>query len=133
MGVQGTSFRQSLVLGAIAFGVTLATIIGVRLDQAALTVVAGVACGVGASIPTGLFIVLLMRRRDVRSDRRVVRRYGREMTATPPVVLVAPSAMPQLPQPATWQGTLGASLPAQRRFAVIGEEGIDDGSDCWQD
>ena len=132
MAGQLVSLRQSVVWGAIAFGVTLAVIIGVRLDQAALAAVVGVACGVGASIPTGMLIVLLMRRRDLTSERRAARGYGREMVQSPPVVVVAPPAAPRLSQPATWQGPSGASIPAQREFTVIGEEGIEDGFDHRQ-
>jgi hypothetical protein len=129
------SVRRHLLWGAIAFGVALALVIGIRLDQAALAVVAGVTCGVGASIPTGLLVVFLLRRRDAAaSERRRARRYGRE-PASPPVVVVTPSSAPQLPQGTAWPGApgaYGAPLPAQREFAVIGEEGVEDEFDLWQ-
>lgn len=124
------SMRQSVLWGAIAFGVTLALVVGLRLDKAALTVVVGVACGIGASIPTGLLIVYLMRRRDLVEDGR---RRGRELAGSPPVVVVAPSALPQMPHQNNWSGPFGSPLPVRREFAVIGEEGVDDGHDYWQD
>jgi len=130
MSGEQVSWRRSIAWGIIAFGVVLAAIIGIRLEKAALTAVVGVACGVGASIPTGLLVVLLLRRRDMQSERRDVK--TREVTP-PQVVVVAPPAMPQLPQPMAWPGAYPTPLPAQRKFSVIGEEGIDDEFDYWQE
>jgi hypothetical protein len=124
------SMRQNMVWGAIAFGVTLALVVGLRLDKAALTVVVGVACGIGASIPTGLLVVYVMRRRHTGEAER---RRARGVAGSPPVVVVAPPAAPQLPQPAGWSGPFAAPTPVRREFAVIGEEGVDSGQDYWQD
>lgn len=123
--------RQSLTWGVVAFGVALAVVIGVRLDRAALAVVVGVACGVMAGIPTSLLIVLLLRRRDAANEKRKARDEGREIARQPPVVVVAPPAAPQLPQPTAWPGEYATPLPAQRKFAVIGEEGTEDEFDDW--
>lgn len=125
MAEEQVSLRQSGVWGAVAFGVALAVVIGVRLEQAALAVVAGVVCGVGASIPTSLLIVAMMRRRDARDARREARRQELRTTQVPPVVVVAPPAAPQLRQSAAWPGEYDL-LPAQRQFSVIGEEEIED-------
>jgi hypothetical protein len=125
------SIRRNLTWGAIAFGVALALVIGIRLDRAALAVIAGVTCGVGASIPTGLLVVFLLRRRDAARERQAARGYGRE-AASPPVVVVMAPAAPQLPQGTAWPGGYGAPVPAQREFAVIGEEGVEDEFDLWQ-
>ena len=123
--------RENGVWGAIAFGVTLAVIIGLRLEQAALAVVVGVACGVAASIPAGLLIFFLMRRNSARVPRATPY-YGREMASAPPVLVIQPPATPALPQATTWPGGYSMPVPAQREFAVIGEEGIEDGFDHWQ-
>lgn len=131
MTEQAGSTGQSLALGAVAFGVVLAAVIGVRLDQAALAVIAGVACGVAASIPTGLLVVFLLRRRDAADEKRAARGYGREMAPAAPVVVVAAPAAPQSPQPASWPGGFASPAPARRKFAVIGEEGTDDELDYW--
>ncbi|PKO21842.1 MAG: hypothetical protein CVU38_12690 [Chloroflexi bacterium HGW-Chloroflexi-1] len=66
----------------LAFGVTLALIVGQRMSTDAMAVVIGVAVGVAASVPTSLLLVALLRRerRDYRAD--------------PP-----PQAYPQLQQP----------------------------------
>ena len=130
MGEKTGSVRQGFVWGAITFGVALAVIIGVRLDQAALTAVVGVACGVGASIPTGLLVVWLLRRGDAIKEQRRARMAPRGLSQ-PPVVVVAPPAHPQLPQSTSWPGAYGAPAPAQREFAVIGEEETEYGFDYW--
>ncbi len=46
----------------LAFGVTLAVIIGQRMSTDAMAVVIGVAVGVAASVPTSLLLVALLRR-----------------------------------------------------------------------
>ena len=50
----------------MAFAVTLAVVVGRRLSDEALAVLAGAVCGVGAAIPTSLLIVAVSRRRDER-------------------------------------------------------------------
>jgi hypothetical protein len=126
---QGSS-RQNGMWGVVAFGVALAVVIGLRLNQAALAVVVGVICGVAAGIPTSLLIVWLLRWRDTQEEKR--REKGtRQGVPQPPVVVIAPSAVPQLPAQATWPGDYVAPLPAQRQFSVIGEEGTEDESDYW--
>ena len=119
---EGMSLRQSAAWGAVAFGVALAVIIGVRLEQAALAVVVGVACGVGASIPASLVIVSLLRRRATREEEQRTQRREHERAPAPPVVVIAPPQIPQLPQSTNWPGAYGSTVPTQRHFAVIGEE-----------
>ena len=121
--------RNNVVWGAIAFGVVLAIVIGVRLDQAALTAIVGVAFGIGASIPTGLLVVFLLRRKDAAESDHRSRTRDHVFGQTPSVVVVAPPATPQLPQPAAWSGGPISTVPSTRQFAVIGEEGIDDDFD----
>ena len=124
------SLRQSGILGAVAFGVALAVIIGVRLEQAALAALVGVVCGVGASIPTSLLIVAVLRRRDTQEQKRT-RSAEQQLARQPQVVVVAPPAAPQLPQPASWPGAYVPDMSAQRQFSIIGEEETQDGMDNW--
>jgi len=131
VGEERGSVGRNLTWGAVAFGVALALVIGMRLDRAALAAITGVTCGVGASIPTGLLVVYLLRRRDAANERQAARGYERER-ASPPVVVVTAPAAPQLPQGTAWPGGYGAPVPAQREFAVIGEEGVEDEFDLWQ-
>jgi hypothetical protein len=122
MAEEKLSLRQSGIWGAVAFGVVLAIIIGIRLDQAALAVAVGVVCGVGASIPTSLLIVALLRRRESREEQHKAK-INRGRTVQPPVVIVAPPSVPQLHPPASWSE---GYVPSQRQFSVIGEEETDD-------
>ncbi len=132
MSEKGTSLQHSGAWGVAAFGATLALIIGLRLNQAALAAMVGVICGIAASIPTSLLIVTLLRMRDegreargerrgVRGARRAAQSQWGEVGQPPVVVVTAPSA-PQLQQPTTWPGEYAAPLPVQRQFSIIGEE-----------
>jgi hypothetical protein len=119
MSEEKISLRRSGVWAVVAFGATLAVIVGVRLDQAALAAMVGVICGVGTSIPTSLLIVSLLRRKEERQGARS-REQG--INHSPPVVVIAAPAGSQLRQPMTWPGEHVTALPAQRQFSVIGEE-----------
>ncbi len=122
MSEETVSLRRSLLWGLIAFGVVLAGIIGVRLEQAALTVVVGVGCGVGASVPTSILIVALMHRRNEKQDNR-----KRPLAAQQPqVVVVTPQAAPQIQQAGAWPEQFALPVPSQRQFSVIGEDEVTD-------
>ena len=99
---------------AMVFAVTMAVIVGNRLSDEALAVLAGAVCGVGAAIPTSLLIIAVSRRRE---DQRV--RPSAPQSAYPPVVVVAPPNAQQ--RPYDWN-TLPPSLaaPMQRHFTVVG-------------
>ena len=101
-------------LVVLVFVVTLAVVVGNRLSDEALAVLAGAVCGVGAAIPTSLLIVVVSRRRD---ERRV--QPYTPQGVYPPVVVVAPPGGQQ--QPSDWN-TLPPSLtaPMQRHFTVVG-------------
>jgi len=77
--------KKAIVPLLMAFGVTLAIIVGQRMSTDAMAVVIGVAVGVAASVPTSLLLVALLRRERMGSWRP-------EPPAQPP-------AYPQLQQP----------------------------------
>ena len=54
--------RSAVVLMGIAFVVTLAIVVGLRLSTEAMAVVVGVIAGVAASIPTSLMVTWLITR-----------------------------------------------------------------------
>jgi hypothetical protein len=54
--------RKAVLPLMLAFGVTLAAIVGQRMSTDAMSVVIGVAVGVAASVPTSLLLVALLRR-----------------------------------------------------------------------
>ncbi len=113
--------RLKLLAGisAIVFAVTLAVIVGNRLSDEALAVLAGAVCGVGAAIPTSLLIISVSRRRDERQVHPPA-----SQTGYPPVVVVAPPG--GQPRQGNWNG-LPPSLaaPAQREFTVVGGTSAD--------
>jgi hypothetical protein len=104
----------TLVVGA--FAVTLAIVVGNRLSDEALAVLAGAVCGVGAAIPTSLLVVAVSRRRDEEGEKRA--QPSAPQGTYPPVVVVAPGGQQR---PNGWNG-LPSSLaaPAQRDFTVVG-------------
>ncbi len=106
-------------LVVVAFAVTLAMVVGSRLSDEALAVLAGAVCGVGAAIPTSLLIVAVSRRRD---EPRV--QSSMPQGAYPPVVVVTPPGGQQRPN--NWN-YLPPSLtaPVQRHFTVVGGSSVD--------
>lgn len=78
--------KTGIGLLLLAFGVTLAVIVGQRMSTDAMAVVIGVAVGVAASVPMSLLLVALLRRERAGSWR------SEPAASQPPVY-------PQLPQP----------------------------------
>jgi len=116
-GEHNKSWRRLKVfagLAVVAFAVTLAVVVGNRLSDEALAVLAGAVCGVGAAIPTSLLIVAVSRRRD---EPRVQPAVGQGIY--PPVIVVAPPGGQQ--RPGDWTA-LPPSLraPMERHFTVVG-------------
>jgi hypothetical protein len=116
--------KIALVLVALAFAVTLAVIVGNRLSDEALAVLAGAVCGVGAAIPTSLLIIAIARRKDKPAtdwdSPQRSQMYAQQQGAYPPVIVVAPPSVQQ--QPFNWNGGYPPSLapPTQRQFTVVG-------------
>jgi hypothetical protein len=121
--VSGSRKLKTFVgLIALAFAVTLAVIVGNRLSDQALAVLAGAVCGVGAAIPTSLLIVAITRRReqpqtDWNSSHQPP--LYQQQGAYPPVIVVAPPGVQQ--QPYGWNGfPPSLAAPTQRQFTVVG-------------
>lgn len=117
---RGDRVRLFAGVVVVAFVVTLAVMIGQRLSDQAVAVLAGATCGVGASIPTSLLIAWVTRR------RQEVRPTQPQQSAYPPVVVI--QSPPHTGQPALPQGgyippyTQPMMPPAPREFTVVGEE-----------
>jgi hypothetical protein len=104
-------------LSAIAFAVTLALVIGNRLSDEALAVLAGAVCGVGAAIPTSLLIVAITQRPHKQSS-------ADHPNAYPPVVVIAPPGSGQ--QTNAWNGLPPSMVPPmERSFSVVGDVATD--------
>ncbi len=107
-------------LAVAAFAVTLALVIGNRLSDEALAVLAGAVCGVGAAIPTSLLIVAVSRRRDEQRVQPPVPSQG----VYPPVIVVTPPGAQQRPH--DWNMLPPSfTAPVQRQFTVVGGAPVD--------
>ena len=116
--------RLRLVAGVIGtvFAVVLAVVVGQRLDEQSISVLAGVVCGVAASIPTSLLIVWATRRKQEQYQHQSRQPVGQY----PPVVVVQPP--PQMGS--SMPGQQGYLTPygqqtAPRQFTVVGGEADD--------
>jgi hypothetical protein len=107
-------------LVVLVFAVTLALIVGNRLSDEALAVLAGAVCGVGAAIPTSLLIVSVTQRRRDESRAQPPTQQG----AYPPVVVVTPPGTQQRPD--AWHALPPPiTAPMQRQFTVVGGAPVD--------
>jgi hypothetical protein len=114
-------------LGVVAFAVTLATYVGTHLSNEAISVLTGAVCGVGAMLPAAIIALLaLLRRRETQTPTPASPSPA-QMGAPqyPPVIVVAPPALPNASASSGWQGLYqsGFAMPSnERQFSVIGEE-----------
>ncbi len=106
-----------IALAFIGFAIALAISIGSRLNEQAIALLAGTACGVGIAAPLGVAIGLYaaaQRRRD------------RDATPPPPPIIVMPQPPPSPPPlPAPLLPNF-APMPRRRTFNVIGDSGLED-------
>jgi hypothetical protein len=112
--------RLAVLAGLVmtGFGVTLALVIGNRLSDEALAVLAGAVCGVGAAIPTSLIVFAISRRRDESRARPMAP--SPYQGAYPPVVVIAPQGVQQQRANA-WNGLPpSVNTPTHRQFTVVG-------------
>ena len=121
--------RNGMILIGIAFAVALAAIVGNRLSNDALAVVVGTVCGISASIPVTIGLVIAASRNWGREEsvREIGYDYGSNRYAPqPPMVIFAPPPQAQLPYgfpPGQYVAPLSApALGAPREFKIIGEE-----------
>ena len=117
--------RNSITIGGIAFAVALAVIVGSRLSSEALAVVVGAVCGISATIPVTLALVIAASQNWGRADTAPIG-LPPATPPQPPVIVVSPPPLPMtlgsLPgahPPATPTHYLGLS---PREFKIIGGE-----------
>ena len=104
-------------LVVLAFAVTLAVIVGNRLSDEAMAVLAGAVCGVGAAIPTSLLVVAVSRKQDGQRGQQYAQPHMQQ-GAYPPVVVVAPQGGQQWAN--DWRQPPPLTAPVQRQFTVVG-------------
>lgn len=117
------------------FVVTLAVVIGNRMSTEAMAVVIGVVCGVAASIP--MSVILLMVAGRLGRGTSAAREQAMAGLAYPPMVVVGPGALPHragqfhgpymmpgaMPSPPLMAPNEFAAYPMPpRRFEIVGEE-----------
>ncbi len=124
--------KWSVIVVGVIFAVALAVVIGNRMSADAMAVVVGVTCGIGASVPTCLFLVWALVRRT-REMAAGAQGYGRNGVGVnyPPVVVVNPGYGAQnygpalgmiAPPPGQLTGTNGELAGGPRSFKVVGDE-----------
>lgn len=116
--------KKFLFVVGVAFTVTVAVVVGVRMSADAMAVVVGIVCGMLASVPTSAILVWTLRVRDKQLEAQLgpARQYGQY----PPVVVIngqQPHGSTS-PQPALLNGGNG-----QRNFKVIGQETTESSGD----
>lgn len=117
--------RRILPLVLLAFGLTLAIVIGQRMSTDAMSVVIGVAVGIAASVPTSLLLVALLRKeRGAPMPQDPPPSWGpyppQLPMQSPNVIVLDPSQFGK----AQWQMPLPppAAEAGMRRLQVIGDD-----------
>lgn len=124
MKTKPNSHRLHILIGILGITLvgTLTAIIAIRLNDQALSVLAGAACGVAAAIPTSLLVVAVTNYQRTRQNT-----HPPAGASYPPVVVVAPTGVQPPTQPPT-QSYLQdpyQTYPRQRQtrtFTIVGEE-----------
>ena len=122
--------RNGIILAGVAFAVALAVIVGNRLSDEAMAVVVGAVCGISASVPVSVALVIAASRnwgRDVaEGPREVGYDYGAHRYAPQPpqILVVSPPAQAPYTYPSN-QYYLPPGAPdvgSPRNFKIIGDE-----------
>ena len=115
--------RKAILAFAGIAVVALAVAVAKRMSPDAMAVVVGIVCGIGASIPTSLLMLMITRRRDEQRTEP-----ARGAAQMPSIMIVNPAggyAAPyQPPANAYLPPAYGAPMP--RQFQVVGADGQDD-------
>jgi hypothetical protein len=129
--------RNGLILVGIAFAVALAVIVGNRLSNEAMAVVVGAVCGISASIPVSIALVIAASKnwgheeapRETGYDQGHLGDYGAHRYAPqPPQILVVsppptpPPAYRQYPGALYYPPQIDESPYTSREFKIVGDE-----------
>ena len=119
--------KNGIIIVGSAFAVALAYTVGSRLSNEAIAVVVGAVCGISASIPVSIALVIASNNNWGNQSRETTG-YGYDqhrLAPQPPIVIVSP---PQMPTPYGYnQNPYYFPTPAQttidsRDFKNIGGE-----------
>jgi hypothetical protein len=120
----GTNLKQLGVALIAIFVVALAIMVGKRMSAEALAVVIGVVCGVAASIPTSVLLLVVLNRHERENGRDMKQRVRH--ASQPPVVVIqggAPQGLPQGLQSGYWPAPAHGPT-ASRQFHVVGGDDL---------
>ncbi len=124
--------RNGLILAGIAFAVALAVIVGNRLSDEAMAVVVGAVCGISASIPVSIALVIAASKNWGRGEepREIGYDYSAHRYAPQPPQILVVSPPPQNISPYPYSGAPYVLPPqidntvnnSSREFKIIGDE-----------
>jgi hypothetical protein len=124
--------KNGIILAGMVFAVALAVIVGNRLSDEAMAVVVGAVCGISASVPVSVALVIAASRNWGRSEqgqgpREVEYDYGTHRYAPqqPQILVVsAPQQQPYGYQPNQYYPTplIDDAANSPRQFKIIGDE-----------
>jgi hypothetical protein len=123
----GQRLGRFVALLGVTFVITATTVVTRRLSQDSLALLIGLSCGVMAMLPTIALGFMVWRREEVhrRSDTQHEMLQRQQGYGAPPVIVVAPQAMP-----GDYRAAFGAPNPSgswmpqhsQRTFTIVGDE-----------
>ena len=118
--------KKLMVPLLLAFGITLAAIVGQRMSTDAMAVVIGVAVGVAASVPTSLLLVAFLRRERAGAWRDAPPAAAAPQLQAPNVIVLNPADLlgarrepPFVPLPPP---EFSAAEGGMRRLRIIGND-----------
>jgi hypothetical protein len=113
--------KRGIVVAALAFGVVLALVVGLRLETAGLGVLLGVVCGVLASLPVSLVLLWALAREREARQRLEERHWQAERPAavSPPVFILNSGRGPEM---LSGGNMPNVSVGGPRDFVIVGEE-----------
>ncbi|MBI3914374.1 MAG: hypothetical protein HY327_09350 [Chloroflexi bacterium] len=117
---------KSLLLIGIAFAVTLAVVVGNRLSNDSMAVLVGALCGISASIPACVALIIAMNRNWGRGNvqREEPAAYPNPYRQPPVIFVAPPQAAPNAftNTPYFLPPQLNDGAYPTRDFKIIGEE-----------
>lgn len=115
--------RGLIALCMIVFVVVLAVLAGHKLAAESLAVIVGVVCGVTASVPMAVLLLILMRAQQRSAAGSGQPAAGSGQPQYPPVIVVNSGGQPQPPPLLGGPAQTGGAVEGERRsFRLIGED-----------
>jgi hypothetical protein len=125
----GQRLSRFVALIGTTFAITAAVIVTQRLSQDSLALLIGLSCGVMAMLPTLVLGFAIWRRDDIQRRQETQHQAQAQgqfgYPGAPPVIVVAPQAMPTDYRAAlSAPGLSGSWMPqsGHRTFTIVGDE-----------